>query len=153
MSPATPARFVTVDDVTERFEGNWPSDRNDWLELRIDDVENELISEVPALARINIGADAASTDPVEAAAGRRVGRVRTLIIEKVLELFRNPDGAVTIADSMDGIHSSRSYSGRLYAGSASSGIVFTDAELNRVRLRKPRRPNIGTYATAPWRLR
>lgn len=144
------SRYVTPDAVTDRFEGNFPSDRDDWLVLRIGDVENELISEVPSLATLDVTADPYSPDPVVAAVGRRVGRVRTLIIDKVLELFRNPDGAITVSDGFDGITSSRSYSGRLYAGSGSSGISFTEDELNRVRLRKPQPTKLGTYGVSPW---
>lgn len=143
-------KFVTTDAVADRFEGTFPSDRSDWLAVWIPAVENELISEVPSLATIDVTADPYSTDPVIAAVGRRVERVKTLVIDKLLDMFRNPDGAVTVADSMDGISSSRSYSGRLYAGTRGSGISFTEDELNRVRLRKTPSPKLGTYGVSPW---
>ena len=135
-------RFVTADAVRSRFEGTIPAGRTEWLKLRILDAETELMGLVPSLQSL----DPDTTDPVAAI---RVGRVRTLIIDKVLELYRNPDGAQSKSQALDGITSTRSYSRDRSAG---PGVTFTDAELNRVRLPKPRRPKIGTYGAAPWRV-
>jgi hypothetical protein len=40
-------RFADLDDVTSRFEGIIPSDREDWVETRITDVEAVLTGLVP----------------------------------------------------------------------------------------------------------
>nr|WP_152665934.1 hypothetical protein [Mycobacterium sp. UM_NZ2] len=145
-----PGMFVTPEDVIGRFEGNFPKHRIPWLALRIGDVENELIGEVPSLAELDVNADPKSPNREVRAAARRVGRVRTLVIDKLLDLFRNPDGATTVSDAHEGISSSRSYAGRQYAGTGETGISFTEAELNRVRVRKPQRPKIGNYGVSPW---
>lgn len=144
MTSPTPddAKFVTSEDVVARFEGNFPPGRVTWVKWRILDVENELIGEVPSLAVLD-----PDSDP-ETAEGRRVGRVRTLVIDKVLELYRNPDGATSKTQAMDGLSESRSY-GREKTGTG-PGITFTEDELNRVRLKRKRRPKIGTYGVAPW---
>jgi hypothetical protein len=42
-------RFADLDDVTSRFEGIIPSDREDWVETRITDVEAVLTGLVPSL--------------------------------------------------------------------------------------------------------
>ena len=111
-TPASPAdgKFVTT------------------IKWRILDVENELMGEVPSLRTIDLN----STDP---AVKVRIGRVRTLVIDKVLELHHNPDGATSTSQAMEGISTTRSYR----AGTG-PGISFTEEELNRVRLPKPRRP-------------
>ncbi len=143
-------KFVEVDDVTGRYEGDFPAERESWLELRIADVENELMGQVPSLRKT---LDDITTDSTAAGDPGRMDRIKTLICDKVLELFRNPDGAITIADGMDGITRSRSYSGRSYAGAGNGvGIAFTEAELNRVRLPKVGRPKLGTFAVSPWGL-
>lgn len=123
-TPASPAdgKFVTT------------------IKWRILDVENELMGEVPSLRTIDLN----STDP---AVKVRIGRVRTLVIDKVLELHHNPDGATSKSQAMEGISTTRSYR----AGTG-PGISFTEEELNRVRLPKPRRPKLGTYGARPWRV-
>ncbi len=139
-TPASPAdgKFVNSDAVVGRL-GKTPSpSRLTTIKWRILDVENELMGEVPSLRTIDI----ASTDP---AVQIRIGRVRTLVIDKVLELYNNPDGATSKTQEMDGIIASRSYR----AGTG-PGISFTEEELNRVRLPKPRRPKLGTYGARPW---
>lgn len=139
-APASPAdgKFVNSDAVVARL-GKTPSpSRVTTIKWRILDVENELMGEVPSLRDI----DLASTDP---AVKVRIGRVRTLVIDKVLELHHNPDGASAKSQEMDGIIASRTYR----AGTG-PGISFTEEELNRVRLKKPRRPKLGTYGAKPW---
>ena len=139
-TPAPPAdgKFVNSDAVVGRL-GKTPSpSRLTTIKWRILDVENELMGEVPSLRDI----DVASNDP---AVKIRVGRVRTLVIDKVLELYNNPDGATSKTQEMDGIIASRSY-----RPGTGPGISFTEEELNRVRLPKPRRPKLGTYGARPW---
>ena len=140
-TPAQPAdgKFVNSDAVVARLEGKAPSaGRVTTIKWRILDVENELMGEVPSLRAIDV-------DSQDEAVKIRIGRVRTLVIDKVLELYRNPDGAATKSQAMDGISTSRTYR----AGSG-PGISFTEDELNRVRLPKPRRPKLGTYGARPW---
>ena len=132
-------KFVNSDAVVARLEGKTPSaGRVTTIKWRILDVENELMGEVPSLRDIDLESD----DP---AVQNRIGRVRTLVIDKVLELYRNPDGAATKSQAMDGISQTRTY-----RGGSGPGITFTEDELNRVRLPKPRRPKLGTYGARPW---
>ncbi|BDY33162.1 hypothetical protein [Mycolicibacterium mageritense] len=132
-------KFVNSAAVVARLEGKTPSTgRVTTIKWRILDVENELMGEVPSLRTIDLD----SPDP---AVQIRIGRVRTLVIDKVLELYRNPDGASSKSQAMDGISTTRSY-----RDGSGPGISFTEDELNRVRLPKPRRPKLGTYGARPW---
>jgi hypothetical protein len=142
MTAPTPAdgKFVTSDAVMARFEGIFPSSRVTWLKWRIVDVENELLGEVPSLRTIDL-------DSTDEAVKIRIGRVRSLIIEKLLDLYRNPDGASTKSQAMDGFSESRSY--QQGSSEGRGRIAFTEDELNRVRLPKRRRPKIGTYGVSP----
>lgn len=129
-----PAKFTAVSDVTSRFEGTFPSGREAWVQLRIEDVESELIIKVPSLAA-----------PVETIAEGRLRRVIALVSDKVLELYRNPDGASQVSQTMEQDTMSRSYSRDTYR----SKIAFTADELASVGLKR-RRPKIGTMTAAPW---
>lgn len=152
MSSPTPpddGKFVTSDDVVARFVGNFPADRVTWVKWRILDVENELMNKVPSLATIDVAADPQSTDPVEAAVGRRVRSVRTLVIDKVLELFNNPKGGTSVTSTMDGFSTTYGFTQNRDA-SKGTGVRFTEEELNRVRLPKKRRSNFGTIGVQPW---
>lgn len=144
MTSPAPAdgKFVTSDDVVARFEGTFPSGRVTWLKHRILDVENELLGEVPSLRTI----DVASTDEVVKI---RIGRVRSLVIEKVLELYRNPDGSASRSQTMDGFTESTVFS-RDFTSKAA--LSFTEEELNRVRVRKRHRAKLGTFSVAPERI-
>lgn len=141
-NPASP-KFATEDDVTERFEGEFPSDRSDWVTLRIIDVENALMGLVPSLRKPLDEITAASEaigDP------GRLNRVRALVADKVLDMFRNPDGARQTSQTMGELSESRSYgSGR------GATITFSDAELALVKLRK-KRSRVGTLHVAPFRV-
>ncbi|MEU9806225.1 hypothetical protein [Mycobacterium sp. NPDC050853] len=135
-NPAAPAKFASVDDVTSRFEKAFPSDREGWVQLRIEDVEAELMARVPSL-RVPVGEIAAD----------RLRQVKRLVADKVLELYRNPDGASQVSQTMEQDTMSRSYSRDTYRGK----IAFTDDELDSVRL-KTKRPRFGTISVAapPW---
>ncbi|WP_195166889.1 Gp19/Gp15/Gp42 family protein [Mycobacteroides abscessus] len=133
-TPAAPAKFAAVSDVTSRFEGTFPSDREAWVQLRIEDVESELMARVPSLR--------ASVSEI---ADERRRRVTALVADKVLELYRNPDGASQVSQTMEQDTMSRSYSRDAYRGK----IAFTADELASVGLKK-RRPKIGTMTAAPW---
>jgi hypothetical protein len=77
-------KFVEEADVTDRYEGDFPSGRLTWLETRIDDVEADLILMVPSL-----GVPVDQIDPT------RLQRVKALVADKILELYRNPERART----------------------------------------------------------
>lgn len=134
-------KFVTADDVIGRAEGSFPADRMQWLALRIVDVESELMGWVPSLRKPvdDINAEsAAAGDP------DRINRVKRLVCDKVLDLYRNPDGASTSSITTPDITISRTYT------PARGQVFFTDAELDTVRLRK-QRTKFGTFTVLPDR--
>lgn len=129
--------YATADDVAARYEGTIPPERADWVELRVTDVENELVGLVPSLA------DPTTVDPA------RAGRVQRLVCDKVLALFRNPDGALTINSTMGSISESRTLPGsRVQSG---SWVSFTDAELASIRGAR-KRSRFGSIQLSPWRI-
>lgn len=148
--PASPAdgKFVDSDAVVARFVGNFPADRVTWVKWRILDVENELMNQVPSLATIDVSADPNSDDPEVAKVGRRVASVRTLVIDKVLELFNNPKGGTSVTSSMDGFSTTYGF-GQNRDGKKGTGVRFTEEELNRVRLPRKRRPRFGSIRIHP----
>lgn len=110
--------YASFEDVADRYEGELPEDREAWIEARIDDVEAELVGLVPSLA----GDSVLESDPARAA------RVRRLICEKVLALFRNPDGAMAVSNTAGQFAQTRTLS-RAPLG---SWLSFTDQELFRI---------------------
>lgn len=137
-APAPPqTKFVTSDDVAARFEGQFPLDRSDWAEWRIFDVENALMGFVPSLRKsleLITAESAAAGDP------GRVDRVKALVVDKVLDMFRNPNPRMSqMSQTMEQDTVSRSYV-RANNGTA---ISFTPAELDGVKLRK-KRSRVGT---------
>lgn len=113
------AKFAEFSDVEARYEGDIPGDRAEWVELRLTDAESELIGLVPSLT-----ADISTLDV------DRVARVKRLICDKVLALYRNPDGALTISNTEGPWSESRTLPGsRVEPG---SWVNFTDQELRRV---------------------
>lgn len=135
-------KFTSVQDVTGRFEGNFPSDRLPWVLLRIGDAESELMYQVPSL-RKPIEQIAAESD----AAGDedRLNRVKGVVANKVLDLYRNPDGASQRSTTTPDITTSRGW----YGSDATRGKVeFTNSELASCRLIKPRR-RFGSIMVAP----
>lgn len=127
-------KFCDQDDVINRYEGDFPSDRLDWVDTRIDDVEADLILMVPSL-----GADVGEIDPT------RLQRVKALVCDKVLDLFRNPERSRTRTST------SGPYSDSVTAdtGRTSSKGYFTNDEVATVRLRS-RRANLGVARVAPF---
>lgn len=111
--------YADFNDVKDRYEGELPSDRQTWIEARIDDVEAELIGLVPSLADADL---VTQSDPARAA------RVRRLICEKVLTLFRNPDGAMAISNQAGQFSQTRT----IHRTQPGSWLAFTDQELLRV---------------------
>jgi hypothetical protein len=144
----TDPKFVEQADVTSRFEGEFPDDRLGWVDVRILDVENALMGLVPSLRKpvADITADSAARgDP------GRLDRVTTLVADKVLDLFRNPDPRVAqVSQTMEQDTVSRSYARD--SARAGSVISFTEAELDSVRLRPKRRSKIGSIPVDPWRI-
>lgn len=139
-TPVPPeGKFVTVDEAIARYEGDFPSERMDWLQWRIFDVENALMGLVPSLQK--------PVEDIESESDQgRLNRVQSLVIEKVLGFYRNPTGVQQYTVTVDDVTESRSYS-----RGTSAGIMFSEDELNSVRLRK-RRPKIGSIDVEPWRL-
>jgi hypothetical protein len=128
-------KFADFDDVASRFEGTIPSGREAWVDTRIDDVEGILMGLVPSLTESVIAAD-------------RLQRAKTLVCEKVLHLYRNPDGASQWTNTVDDVTESRTYG----KSSTSASVSFTSSELRSVRV--PRIKNrVGTIPVAPWKPR
>lgn len=121
------AQFATFEDARAEFEGVIPESRRAWVEAKIEAVESRLIGLVPSLATLTV-----DTDPA------RFARAKHLVVEKVLELLRNPTGAKWQAA---GPHS--------VTYNSTGRIEFTKDELATVRLRN-RRANLGTAPVAPW---
>lgn len=121
-------KFVEPDDVTKRYEGTFPDDRSDWLATRIDDVEADLILMVPSLA-----VDVDQIGPT------RLQRVKALVADKVLELYRNPERARTRTETAGPYSDSTTFD----SGRTGTKGYFTDDEVANLRLRKSR-SNLGT---------
>jgi hypothetical protein len=138
----TDGKFATRADVTGRFEGTIPSNRLAWVDLRIGDVEGELMFQVPSLRK---SLDDIAADSVLAGDPDRLKRVTSLVADKVLDLYRNPGGPTTQ-------HSTTTPDvtvSRAWAVDATRGRVqFTAAELDSVRLHT-RRQRFGTIQVDP----
>lgn len=127
-------RFAELDDVTARYEGDFPTDREDWVELRIDDVEADLILMVPSLE------DADQISPT------RLARAKALVADKVLELYRNPERARTRTQGAGPYNESvTTYD----TGRSPVRGFFTDDEVATLRLRT-RRSNLGVARVKPF---
>lgn len=137
------AKFAELEDVTSRFEGEFPSEREDWAETRLSDAENALMGLVPSLRKTvqSIAAESAVVGDPD-----RLDRVRTLVCDKVLQLYRNPDRANLKTRSIDDVSETRAW----YTNPPGGSITFTEGELASVRLRKTR-SRVGTIRVAPWR--
>ncbi|SDD58938.1 hypothetical protein SAMN04488581_2608 [Mycolicibacterium neoaurum] len=143
-SPTPPeGKFVTASEVTARYEDDFPSDRLDWLKWRIFDVENALMGVVPSLRK---DLQDIESESVSAGDPGRVDRVKSLVVEKVLGIFRNPTGVQQHTQTVDDVTESRSY----YRGTVSVG--FSDSDLDQVRLKSRRRSKIGSIPIEPWRI-
>lgn len=146
--PDDDPRFVTSDDVVARFAGTFPAARVTWVQWRILDVENELINRVPSVALLN----PTNTD-LTTVEGRRLRSVKTLIVDKVLELFdlAKAKGGTSLTSEMDGFRTTIGF-GQNRDNARGTGVRFTEEELNRVRIRKPR-SRFGTIAVGPGMFR
>lgn len=143
-------KFVTSDAVVARFVGDFPAGRVTWVKWRILDVENELIRLVPSIAALDLEADPNSSDADEAKVGRRVHAVRTLVIDKVLQMYdlAKSKGGTSLTSEMDGFRTTIGF-GQNRGDSKSTGVQFTEEELNRVRLPRKKRPQFGSIRVHP----
>lgn len=107
-----------------------------WVDIRITDVENELIGLVPSLD----GVTADQLDPI------RAGRVKALVCDKVLDLCANPRRFKQLGQAMADINTTSTMS-----NSFDAMIDFTDEELNRVRVRT-QRARFGTAKVTPFKI-
>lgn len=129
-------RFVEPVDVTDRYEGDFPSNRSTWLTKRIDDVEADLVLMVPSL----------DVEDVSQIAPARLQKVKALVADKILELYRNPERARTRTQAAGPYNESTTYdSGN---GKAVTKGYFTDDEVANLRLRK-KRSNLGVAHVKP----
>lgn len=137
-------KFATQDDVTGRFEGSIPSGRLAWVDLRIGDVEQALMGQVPSLRKT---LQEIEDESVAAGDPDRLARVTTLVADKVLELYRHPTGENQLSRGTPDVTISRSWS----PSSTRGRVAFTDDELGAVRLRG-RKSRFGSFFVAPWRI-
>lgn len=145
-TPLPSLKFVTVDEAVARYEGVFPTDRTAWLTWRLFDVENALMGLVPSLRK---PIDAIESDSEAAGDPGRLDRVKSLIVDKALQIYRNPfGGAVSQQMQMvDDVQESRTF-----RGTSTAAIAFDDAELDQVRLRSRKRSKIGSIPIDPWRI-
>lgn len=127
-------RFAVWDDVVNRYEGELPDDREDWVDTRIDDVEADLVLMVPSL-----GLPLDQIDPT------RLQRAKALVADKVLDLYRNPERSRT-RTSTSGPYSDTVTSDN---GKSAPKGYFTDDEVANVRLRS-KRSNLGVAKVKPF---
>lgn len=132
--------FAQISDVQTRDIEDLLSDTavevGGWVDTRITDVENELVGLVPSL----YGMTASQLDPV------RAGRVKTLVCDKVLDLYANPRRFKQLGQAMADINTTSSMS-----NSFDAMIDFTDEELNRIRVRT-QRARFGTAIVPPFKI-
>ncbi|OBK14086.1 hypothetical protein [Mycobacterium asiaticum] len=140
-------KFATRTDVTSRFEGTIPSGRLAWVDTTIEDVESELMYQVPSLRK---PLDEINSESAAAGDPGRTGRVKLLVARKVLDLYRNPDGGLNqLARTTPDVTVSRAWSPDPTRGR----IEFTESELAKVRLVKPKQ-KFGTIRVDPgWPVR
>lgn len=128
-------KFAVLDDVTTRYEGDFPAEREDWVELRITDVEADLVLMVPSL-----------DEPVDQISSARLARAKALVADKVLELYRNPERARTRTQGAGPYNESvTSYD----SGKTPAKGYFTDEEVATLRLRS-KRTNLGVARVKPF---
>jgi hypothetical protein len=125
-------KFAELDDVTTRYEGDFPAEREDWVELRITDVEADLVLMVPSL-----------DEPVDQISPARLQRVKALVADKVLELFRNPERVTQHTTTFGPLSEALSYARTSPMG------YFTEDEVRNIRLRT-KRSNLGTAHVKPF---
>lgn len=140
-------KFAEPGDVTSRFEGTFPSNRLAWVGVRLDDVENALMGVVPELRK--------DVDDIQDRAEARgdagyLNRVKTLVCDKVLQLFRNPTGATQRSVTVDDVAESWS----ITRATSAASITFTADELEPILVGEgeTRSVRLVAYPEPPWRL-
>jgi hypothetical protein len=128
-------KFADTLDVTSRYEGDFPTEREAWVSTRIDDVEADLILMVPSL-----GLSVDQIDPT------RLARAKALVADKVLELYRNPSRARTTTEASGPYSESTTYDNGSRSGPRG---YFTEDEVRNLRLRT-KRSNLGVARVQPW---
>ncbi|MDP7729498.1 hypothetical protein [Mycobacterium sp. TY813] len=131
-------KFVQPQDVKDRYEGAFPDDRSTWLTKRIDDVEADLILMVPSL----------DVETVDQISPTRLRKVVSLVADKVLELYRNPERARTRTQAAGPYNESTTYDSGGNGKSQPKGY-FTDDEVANLRLPRQRRRNLGVAYVKP----
>ncbi|OBJ08284.1 hypothetical protein [Mycobacterium sp. 1465703.0] len=140
--PSTQGKFASRNDVTARFEGTIPESRLPWVDVRIGDVESELMFQVPSLRK---PIDQITADSVSAGDPDRLKRVTAVVANKVLDLYRNPNGPTT----SNSVTTPDITTARSFAPDPTRGRVeFTPAELDRCRLHT-RRQRFGSIQIDP----
>lgn len=130
-------KFADGNDVTSRFEGAFPSSRLGWVEVRLEDVENALMGVVPELRK--------PLDEIAERAEQRgdttyLARVKALVCDKVLQLYRNPSGAYQRSVTVDDVAESWSLSRQATTAAISfsadelAAVQFTECNSRSVRL-------------------
>lgn len=143
MTAPTQGKFASQEDVISRFEGTIPDSRLPWVNVRIGDAESELMGKIPSLRK---PMNEIVAESIAAGDADRPNRVKTLVAEKVLDLYRNPERSSQRSTTTPDITVSRAW----YSTDPTRGRVqFTADELDSVRLRK-RRTRFGTVPVAPW---
>ena len=117
------------------MEGVFPADKSDWAQRRIEDVESILIGLVSSLAA-----------PVSEIESVRLRRIKALVVDKVLELYRNPKGRSSATASMDGFTETDQYR----STTTSQAIWFSKQELDSVRARTRKRRFGSVPVAPPW---
>jgi hypothetical protein len=124
--------FADIQDVVDRFEGTIPDERLGWVEKKLADAETILTGLVPSLTYPDVSA-------------QRLAQAKILVCDKVLELYRNPDGSTYRTQTYGSMTDARSFSKEV----ASGRMVFTEAELQSVRPPRTRR-RFGSIPVSPW---
>lgn len=142
MTDPAQGKFASATDVTDQYEGPFPAGRLPWVNVKIGVVERELMYQVPSLRK---PVDQIDADSAAAGDPDRRERVKDVVCEKVLDLYRNPGGAKTQ-------HSTTTPDvtvSNAWRPDASQGRVeFTAAQLDKVRLHT-RRQRFGTIMVVP----
>lgn len=122
--------FADFADVALRYvEGDFPDDKQEWVEAKILDAEGWLTALIPSLL-----------DPAKTGAARSAN-AKSVVCEAVLRVYRNPGGFRSEGMETDNAaRSSVTETGQLY---------FTPDELASVRLRAKRR-GMGTIKVRAW---
>jgi hypothetical protein len=122
--------FASFDDVALRYvEGEFPDDKQDWAEAKIDDAEGMLTTLIPSLL------DPMKTSPARAA------NAKAAVCQAVLRVYRNPGGFRS--EGMETDNAARS------TATETGQLCFTPDELDSVRLRSKKR-GFGTIKVGAW---